>query len=189
MSEQAFANALVCRLPKQPEQVFRKVKYFMLTSTTEVSLEQALCNASKLLGFQTAWACEELAPTSQRRHMHLVVMLAQPTDLAGRVLKTITKHHPHLTRLSREVDFKRAVKYTLKPNTAVFAEAHCSVEQGRYFHKVMNAFYRHRAERVQAFSVRRQVQNLYALDYLRWCRVIGRLQDFPEVLRLTLLQD
>ena len=84
----------------------------MLTSTTEVTLEWALCNAHTLTNFQSAWACEEDAPTTQRRHVHVVVALTQRTDLGGRVLKQITKHHPHFTRLRRELDFKKAVKYT-----------------------------------------------------------------------------
>ena len=119
--------------------------------------------------------------------MHVVVALTQRTDLGGRVLKQITKHHPHFTRLRRELDFKKAVKYTLKPNTKVFAELHASRDFEHYFRGVMDNFLRRRAERMQPLCVARGWKNVYAIDYLNWCRIIGRTQDFPEVLRLTTL--
>lgn len=186
MSEQSFSVALTEKIPVS-ERVFRNVQYFMLTSTTEVTLEWALCNAHTLTNFQSAWACEEDAPTTQRRHVHVVVALTQRTDLGGRVLKQITKHHPHFTRLRRELDFKKAVKYTLKPNTKVFAELHASRDFEHYFRGVMDNFLRRRAERMQPLCVARGWKNVYAIDYLNWCRIIGRTQDFPEVLRLTIL--
>jgi len=91
--------------------------------------------------------------------------------------------------LSKEVDFRRAVKYTLKPNTKVFAELHSKPQFEQYFRQTMDRFFRNRAERMQAQCIRKLWRNLYAADYLHWCRLIGRVQDFPEGLRQTLLSD